>query len=523
MSVSDRPTPLPADPSSIDALDDEPTRMDDVSPLANDRTQTSEPPGSTYNLRVTAGPDAGRLFPLAEGETAIGRSLENTLVLSDLAASRFHAVVLRLQGGLTLRDLGSGNGTLVNGTKVREHALCPNDEIKIGETTLRVEDGSPAPVLLPPSVSGELDVTAPPQPRPDLSKLAPPIRIGRGHEGEIAVLQTVPPLAPSAGVASVGAPIFAPAPAAKRLSPGRSAAIAALLVLPWVAIGVGLFVFFGPGAVDERATTDVRPQPPAAKPPQPDARAEAPPLVDAGLAHLAIIDSPPAIPSAVPSSPNKASKAKSDARGRQAEPRRPATTAPSVEARLVNLYKQGNFTAAIQIARNASASSAEVDARNYDRLADNIARFAAVYPRVSQAGGDLSGVARDMQTAITLDEAISSGHYAATLRPKLAGYYFSQGRSQFGRQNEVVGCSMIQRASTLDPSLSGLESARVQCGTSADGILIEAASQESSNPARAKELYRQVTLMLPSSSASYRRAYQRLNALAHASSSDEDE
>ena len=77
--------------------------------------------------------------------TYIGRSEDNQLRLLDPGVSRRHVLVMATPGGYTIRDLGSQNGTYVNGTRVDESALTDGDRITIGEINL-VFRGAPAAV-----------------------------------------------------------------------------------------------------------------------------------------------------------------------------------------------------------------------------------------------------------------------------------------------------------------------------------------------------------------------------------------
>lgn len=79
--------------------------------------------------------DSHRLGP---GLTIIGRQQDCQVILSDAAVSRRHAQVANDNGVLTLTDLGSTNGTLVNGAKVTSVVLSDGDRITIGATTLEV-------------------------------------------------------------------------------------------------------------------------------------------------------------------------------------------------------------------------------------------------------------------------------------------------------------------------------------------------------------------------------------------------
>jgi pSer/pThr/pTyr-binding forkhead associated (FHA) protein len=76
-------------------------------------------------------------------ELRIGRMKENDLVINNLAVSRFHAVLRRLADAFEIEDLGSENGTLVEGVAVRGTAVVPaGAAITIGKHTLVVRSGA---------------------------------------------------------------------------------------------------------------------------------------------------------------------------------------------------------------------------------------------------------------------------------------------------------------------------------------------------------------------------------------------
>jgi two-component system response regulator HydG len=84
----------------------------------------------------------------------LGRGDENDVRLFDETASRRHATLSRVAGRVVLDDLGSGNGTRVNGTRVPRAILCDGDVIEIGAVRLRflTEEASRRPTrILPPS------------------------------------------------------------------------------------------------------------------------------------------------------------------------------------------------------------------------------------------------------------------------------------------------------------------------------------------------------------------------------------
>ena len=82
---------------------------------------------------------AARRIPLTGAPIRIGRAPECELVLKDARASRRHARLHARDGVLVLTDLGSTNGTLVNGHRVTELVLGAGDRIQIGDTSLLVE------------------------------------------------------------------------------------------------------------------------------------------------------------------------------------------------------------------------------------------------------------------------------------------------------------------------------------------------------------------------------------------------
>jgi pSer/pThr/pTyr-binding forkhead associated (FHA) protein len=92
-------------------------------------------------LTFVSGAKPGEAFPLGpEGNSWVaGRSSDADLVLADDTVSRKHARIYSARGALWLRDLGSRNGTLVNGRSVAHHRLRPGDRITIGASLLRVD------------------------------------------------------------------------------------------------------------------------------------------------------------------------------------------------------------------------------------------------------------------------------------------------------------------------------------------------------------------------------------------------
>lgn len=92
-----------------------------------------------YALRFISGKYQGGEYPLAEGqEIVIGRSSELDMVLVEEMVSRKHARIALADGTINIEDLGSTNGTFVNGEKVQQGTLREGDRVLIGTNILKV-------------------------------------------------------------------------------------------------------------------------------------------------------------------------------------------------------------------------------------------------------------------------------------------------------------------------------------------------------------------------------------------------
>ncbi|MFJ8711247.1 FHA domain-containing protein [Streptomyces anulatus] len=108
-------------------------------------------------LHVVAGPDAGGVHLLHGGQIRIGRSADADVPLDDPDVSRLHcAVTVSDDGRVSVADLGSTNGTSLDGVEVRERPvrLAPGSLLRLGESALRLTAGS-RPVTLPTAPDGE--------------------------------------------------------------------------------------------------------------------------------------------------------------------------------------------------------------------------------------------------------------------------------------------------------------------------------------------------------------------------------
>lgn len=124
--------PLNEDPTlkltPVEADDD----AHDEFPFPHDELQ----PGQALVL-VKRGPNAGSTYLMDQDLTTVGRAPDATVFLDDVTVSRAHAVFERRPGPeWFVRDVGSLNGTYVNGEQVDETKLAQGDEVQVGRFKL---------------------------------------------------------------------------------------------------------------------------------------------------------------------------------------------------------------------------------------------------------------------------------------------------------------------------------------------------------------------------------------------------
>ena len=115
------------------------TDVPDAGALALDEAQTrtrNVPPKAV--LRGVSGVYFGRIVPL-RGRLVIGRGSDCDLVLDEPEMSRRHAMIENAGDAILLRDLGSANGTFVNGVQVRNAVLHPDDQIAFDHNRFLLE------------------------------------------------------------------------------------------------------------------------------------------------------------------------------------------------------------------------------------------------------------------------------------------------------------------------------------------------------------------------------------------------
>jgi pSer/pThr/pTyr-binding forkhead associated (FHA) protein len=85
--------------------------------------------------------DGGEPVELLKDLTLVGRKEDCDLRLEHKSVSKLHCVIVKTDGMLFLRDLGSTNSTRVNGQRVRRSALMPNDQLTIANYKFKVQLG----------------------------------------------------------------------------------------------------------------------------------------------------------------------------------------------------------------------------------------------------------------------------------------------------------------------------------------------------------------------------------------------
>ena len=120
--------------------------LDDALELDSTSTRVftvPRPVAPAVRLVVNGPGNMDRVVPIVGGMLRIGRAPDNDLVLGDGRVSRRHGRIAGRQGTLVYTDLGSTNGSRVNGEAVIEVVLGPGDRILVGDTTLEVRPDEP--------------------------------------------------------------------------------------------------------------------------------------------------------------------------------------------------------------------------------------------------------------------------------------------------------------------------------------------------------------------------------------------
>lgn len=135
-----------------------------------------------FQLTMRSGPTPGKVFPLEQQEIILGRDLANDIAISDPEISRRHARFLLQEDNVIIEDLGSTNGTFLNGQRISTpQQLRAGDVITFGENIVVVfqkSDYDPDATVvasgMDQTVRPEPPRSAPPKPAPSSQPYVPP-------------------------------------------------------------------------------------------------------------------------------------------------------------------------------------------------------------------------------------------------------------------------------------------------------------------------------------------------------------
>jgi len=223
-----------------------------------------------------------REYPLTKERTTLGRKPHNDIVIDNLAISGEHAMIMTILNDSFLEDLGSTNGTLVNGQPIKKHFLQNNDVVELGKYKLKyateasAAQAGPADfektmVLRAPAGGGARPEAAKPDAgagaaaknfgdtvvNPDLMQTQ-----GQGPGLREAARQAAAASTPAPGAAAPAAPApaaAAPAPVQPAAAPAAAAAAAAITTTTTTGAGQG------PGGSQIQGTIQILSGPSAGK------------------------------------------------------------------------------------------------------------------------------------------------------------------------------------------------------------------------------------------------------------------
>ncbi|MEO8003429.1 MAG: FHA domain-containing protein [Betaproteobacteria bacterium] len=195
-------------------------------------------------------------YALTKERTTIGRKPHNDIQIDNLAVSGEHAVIMTILNDSFLEDLGSTNGTLVNGQPVKKHFLQSSDTVEIGKYKLKYMNEAPASLSqaefektmvlrAPPAAAVKPDTRGPTDTQTNLQSVT---GVGNDTAKLAALSPSALAAAPAPALAAVPVTAAAPAPKPAVVAPPPAAQPAA----PVTSQGIGTIqILSGPNAGKE--------------------------------------------------------------------------------------------------------------------------------------------------------------------------------------------------------------------------------------------------------------------------------
>ena len=146
-------------------------------------------PAPSFQFTMRTGPAPGKVFALTQAEIGIGRDVSNDFIINDVEVSRRHARMVLQGTQYVLEDLGSTNGTFVNGQRLAApHVLRPGDIVLLGENvTLVFEEVQfdPNATVASPALAAAQAPPAQPAPPPPVYQPPPVDAYAQGPTGDL--------------------------------------------------------------------------------------------------------------------------------------------------------------------------------------------------------------------------------------------------------------------------------------------------------------------------------------------------
>ncbi|MFY0530226.1 FHA domain-containing protein [Archangium gephyra] len=353
-----------------------------------------EDPGhSPAFLYVERGPGVGQLLPIKQGVLVLGRASTSDLRLQHPSISRRHAQLTRRGDHLTLKDLGSQNGTYVNRARLTgEIELRSGDELALGNALLQLRGPGPTPQ----------------RPRSASSRPATSLRVGLGSRRLILLA------AATGSLVAVFLTLAVVRFTRLRQEPDHSGEVEAGQLAeapPAVAPEEG-----AEPPVPVEAAPPVEEVAPAPVPVAPATKvrgaSRAQPLSAQAIAESGGRTEAPRASVSKPREPGvrvKAGGGKATVKPAAAEPISAAASDPEAEAEAIARYEAGNVESALALARRA----------HLETLASTLARFQEEWRagNAALAEGESTSAIRHLSAALELDQQISKGW--GSLAPKI--------------------------------------------------------------------------------------------------------